>query len=100
MLTSIAHAELNALAMYCSDLAQHKEHTKHKTPVVTYAALPDLNVGFHSQDGALLAFKGRMLNNFDESSLREIATYCSQLALYRDYMAKTGTVDSGNESCE
>jgi len=81
MLASIAHGELNALAMYCSDLAQHKKHTKHQM-------LPDLNVKFHSHDGNLFAFNGNMLNKFGYSCLQKIATYCTQLALYRDYMAQ------------
>ena len=88
MLASIAHGELNVLAMYCSDLAQHKKHTKHQMSVVSRPMLPDLNVKFHSQDGNLYAFNGNMLNNFGYSCLQKIATYCTQLALYRDYMAQ------------
>jgi len=87
MLASIAHGELNVLAMYCSDLAQHKKRTKHQMSVVSQAMLPDLNVKFHSQDGNMYAFNGTMLNTFGYSCLEKIATYCTQLALYRDYMA-------------
>jgi len=88
MLASIDHGELNVLAMYCSDLAKYKKHTKHQMSVVSRPMLPDLNIKFHSHDGNLYAFNGRMLNTFGYSCLQKISTYCTQLALYHDYMAK------------
>jgi len=88
MLASIAHNQLNVLAMFCSNLAEYKENTKHNKPVVSHVMPPDLELKFYSHNDNMYAFNGNVLNTFNYTCLQSIATYCSQLALYQEYEAK------------